>query len=262
MLDLPLSERVNAGGGFVQDEDGRFLHQDAQQCHQLTLPHRKHRPAFPDDRVQTVRQGLQPFAIPNLARHRQDICFGHFRRGITDILGHRPGEQERHLRNNTQLPPVLLQVKGADIRSVDQYPPGLKLVEAGDQLRQRGFPRAGMADDGQVLAGPDGQAEVGQHRLVISISKRNVLEADFTFQLRHVPFIGLNHVRFGVHQGKDTLGSAQPGLDVGPESRKVHDRVEETPQAHDEQIPRADGDRSLCGAQSSRINQGSSPESG
>ena len=39
LLDLPFGERVDAGGGFVQDEDGGLLHQDAHQRHELTLPH-------------------------------------------------------------------------------------------------------------------------------------------------------------------------------------------------------------------------------
>src|SRR5579859_3710797 len=37
-LNLGLGERVNAGGGFIEDDDGRVLQQDARQGDQLALP--------------------------------------------------------------------------------------------------------------------------------------------------------------------------------------------------------------------------------
>ena len=135
LLDLPLGERVDAGGGFIQDEDGRLLHQDAHQRHQLALPHREPSAALPDLGLQPVRQRFQPFTVADLARHAQHLGIGHVRRSITDVICHRAREQERHLRNDPQLTAVLLQVKRADVLVIDQQTSLLKFVEAGDQLR-------------------------------------------------------------------------------------------------------------------------------
>src|SRR3972149_9986735 len=41
LLNLPFSEWINAGGGFIENKDGGVLNQHAHQCHELTLSHRK-----------------------------------------------------------------------------------------------------------------------------------------------------------------------------------------------------------------------------
>ena len=120
LLDLPLGERVDAGSGLIQDEDGRLLDQHAHQRDKLALPHREAVAALADVGVQALRQSLQPFAIADAAGHGQHFGFGDAGQSVADVIRHGAGEQERHLRDDAQLPAVLLQVEGADVVTVDR----------------------------------------------------------------------------------------------------------------------------------------------
>ena len=54
LLDLPFSERVNAGSGFIQNEDGGVLNENAHERHELTLSHRESVTSLADFSVQAV----------------------------------------------------------------------------------------------------------------------------------------------------------------------------------------------------------------
>ena len=86
LLDLPFGEGVNAGGRFIQNEDGGVLHQHAHQRHELTLPHRKPVAALADFGVQAFGQGLKPFAVADLFGELEHFLFGYAGRGVTDII--------------------------------------------------------------------------------------------------------------------------------------------------------------------------------
>src|SRR6266545_7061332 len=48
LLDLPFSEWINTGCGFIKDKDGWLLQQDPHQRHELTLSHRETPASFSD----------------------------------------------------------------------------------------------------------------------------------------------------------------------------------------------------------------------
>ena len=54
-LNLHLGEGIDAGGGFIQDEDRRALNEDAQQAHELTLPHAQTRAALAHVGMKAIR---------------------------------------------------------------------------------------------------------------------------------------------------------------------------------------------------------------
>ena len=83
----------------------------------------------------------------------QHFVIADIRRGITDVIRHRAGEQERHLRDDAQLAAILSQVKGADVESVNGQTASLKFVEARDQFGNGRLPRAGVPDQSQSLSG-------------------------------------------------------------------------------------------------------------
>ncbi len=219
LLDLPFGERVDAGGGFIQDEDGGILHQHAHQRHQLALSHRE-----PRCRARPLRSAGRRAGSPAIRRRRScgpsssisaSVAAG---RGIADVLRHRAGEQERHLRDNAQLAAVLLQVEACGCparRSVSL--PGLELVEARDQLGDGGLARAGVPHQGQVLSRLDAQVEVragsapcpcsGSARCSKQISPLSRGTAVMT---------GLHHVRVGIDQGEDAFGGRQARTGSAP----------------------------------------------
>src|SRR5215207_4008818 len=135
------------GGEPVGDQNARRMFQDQVQ-RLLDLPHREAPAPLADLRLDPVRQGLQPVAVSDLARHRQDILIGHIGRSISDIVCHRAREQERHLRNDPQLASILRQVERTDVVTVDQQAPLLVFVEARHQLGNGRLPGPGVPHQG------------------------------------------------------------------------------------------------------------------
>ena len=81
LLDLPLGEGVDTGGGLVQDKDGGLVQQHTQQRNHLPLPHGKTAAALPDLAVQPIGQGLNPFPGADLPGGTLDIPFIQIRTG-------------------------------------------------------------------------------------------------------------------------------------------------------------------------------------
>ncbi|OQC54599.1 MAG: hypothetical protein BWX54_02189 [Verrucomicrobia bacterium ADurb.Bin018] len=239
LLDLPFGEGINAGGGLIQNEDGRLLHQHAHQRHQLPLTHRKPRPAFAHLRIQPLRQRFQPFTPANAPRQVQYLRVPRVSPRVADVLRHRAREQERHLRHHSQPPAVILQVKTADIATIDQDAPLLKLVEARDELGHRALARAGVPHHCQVLAGADLQAEVAQHLFSLLVMERDVVEHNPAGERWHGFGGGLHHRGGRVNQREHAFRSRKPILDRGPEGGQVHDGEKEAVEAEDEQVPGA-----------------------
>ena len=119
-MNLPLGERIDAGGGFVEYENCRALYQDAHERYQLALTHRQPPAALTDLGLQAVRQGFQPLPVANLPRHAFDLRAGHVAAGILDIFDYRAREQKRRLRDDSKLLAVGAQVKGADVAAIYQ----------------------------------------------------------------------------------------------------------------------------------------------
>ncbi len=90
LLDLPLCERVDAGGGLVEDEDRRPLDQHAHQGHHLAKTHREAAAAFANLGLQAIGEGFKPFPLPYAAGHALDLRIAQVWLGIADIIRHGP----------------------------------------------------------------------------------------------------------------------------------------------------------------------------
>src|SRR5690606_2445578 len=110
------------------------LHEHAHQADKLTLPHAELRAALAYVGLQAVGQRVEPFAAPDAVGNLLDLLVRRLRAGIAHVVHDRAAEQERRLRHQPQPAAVALQVKAADVSPVNQDPPALKLIEAGDQL--------------------------------------------------------------------------------------------------------------------------------
>ena len=119
-LDLRLGERIDAGGGLVEDDDGRVLHQHAREGDQLALAHRQRLAVLADLGVaDPFGQGLDPVAAADLvARRAGPRPSAGVGPRIADVVGDRAGEQERRLRHDAELPPIAWQVERADVAAV------------------------------------------------------------------------------------------------------------------------------------------------
>ena len=177
-LDLRLGERIDAGGGLIQDDDGRVLKQHARQGDQLALAHRDPRPSSPTGVASPCGSASSQSPPPTRDATATTSVIGRGRLAVADVVGHGAGKQERRLRHDAKLAAVGMQVEGANILAIDQQLPALELVEARHQLAQARFARAGVPDQRQGLAGLDGQVEVFQHLLIGGIAEIQVAELD------------------------------------------------------------------------------------
>ena len=97
LLDLHFCEGVNAGGGFIQDEDGWLLHEHPHQRDELPLAHGKPCSALAHVCLQTLGQCFQPLAAADLPREGFDLGVRDLGAAVADVFHHAPAEEERQL---------------------------------------------------------------------------------------------------------------------------------------------------------------------
>ena len=80
-----------------------------------------------------------------------------------DVLLDRAGEQERILQHDAEAAAQIVEIHVADVDAVDADRALLHVVEAQQQRDDRGLAGAGVADDGDGLAGFDGEGDVAEN---------------------------------------------------------------------------------------------------
>src|SRR5207253_519305 len=98
-------------------------------------------------------------------RHRFDLMFARLRPAIADIVADRTMQQRDILRDDTDGAPKACLADGADILPVDQDRALADIVEAHEQVRERGLARTREADEADLLAGADPQRQILDDRL-------------------------------------------------------------------------------------------------
>ena len=155
LLDLRLGQRVDAGGGLVQNDDRRVLQQHPRQRHQLPLAQREAAPALAH-----LASASRP-AAPRASRRRRSAAPPPPPRRRWPPGGHsgccRPPCRRRGTAPAARCPGGGGSRAG---RSVRMSRPSirscaaLELVEARHQLAQRRLARAGVPDQRHGLARP------------------------------------------------------------------------------------------------------------
>ncbi len=83
----------------------------------------------------------------------------------------------------------------AERLSVDEDLAGVELVEAREQIHERRFSRAGVADERDRFAGPRVQRDVVQHRQLLVVGKAHVLKTHVARDLHRL--VVLHAARLG-----------------------------------------------------------------
>src|SRR5450759_4522749 len=94
-----------------------------------------------------------------------------------DVLGDRGAEQERVLRDDADVAAQLGGLPVAHVLTVDEHAAGARVVEARDEVGERGLAAAGMADEGERATGRDVEADSLDHRPV-HVTEVHVVEGD------------------------------------------------------------------------------------
>ncbi len=98
-------------------------------------------------------------------------------RAITNVIANRTGEKKRVLENDTHLSPQRVLGNRANVNAVNRYRAVSRIVESADEFDERGFARAGLADQRDGLSRGHAQVNSFQHwRRIVRIVKTDVAE--------------------------------------------------------------------------------------
>src|SRR5699024_1394184 len=140
-----------------------------------------------------------------------------------DVVRDGAGEQVRLLGDHRDVAAEVLHRYVPQVHAVQRHPTLGGVVEAGDELGDRGLAGTGLAHQGDGLAGGDVQVHRLQHqRAVLGVAEGNVLEVD-------LPARGgqrgggrrFLHVRLHREEGGDLLERGDGGLEGVVEVRDL-----------------------------------------
>ena len=132
----------------------------------------------------------------------------------------------------------------------------LELVEAGHQLGDARFARAGVADQRHALAGANVQVEVRRAPAPFRCSESRPARIRCRRAAAATGRVSpLDHRRLGVDEGKDAFGGAQRALELAPEGGQIDHGKPELAHAVHEEKPGAGGDGGRVDAEPADIEQ-------
>src|SRR5712691_2725346 len=220
---------VNAGGGFVEDEQARVGEQGPYEAEQLALAVAKQAPTLAYISIIAVGETHDKIVRPN------GLCRGDDGRSagggvaIAQIVAYGAAEEKRFLQDNTNLPAHILLGKPADINAIDQDGTAGDVIETCHQVDQGRLPGAGRANNGQALTGWHVQGEVLQDGRAGLVMKRDVAKLDLPAHARQRHWKGVFlDMNLRIQDLDDMLTSRHGHLQVVPAEPQVADRFKET----------------------------------
>src|SRR6266705_2825975 len=111
---------VNAGGGFVEDEQARVGEQGPHEAEQLALAMAEQAPTLAYIGIIAVGQAHDEIVRPNGLRRGYDDRLADSGIAIAQIVAHGAAEEKRLLQDKTNLLPQILLGEPADINAIDQ----------------------------------------------------------------------------------------------------------------------------------------------
>ena len=163
--------RVEGGGRFVQNQDGRVLQDGAGDAHPLALP---------------AGQFAAPVAyhgvVSLFAGHDEVVGVGYLggfnhllHRGVlhaeSNVVEERVVEQDGFLVHIPHQAPQALQGDVFHVHPINEDSAFLHIVIAGQEVNERGFPGAGLADERHGLSLFYREVDVAQHPRVLVLER-------------------------------------------------------------------------------------------
>ncbi len=142
----------------------------ARKADQLFLARRQRRSPLQHGFVKTVWQRANEVGDVHFLGRIGDLIRCNPVRPKPDILGDRPGEEERILQHHPKAPPQLVQVLLANIDAIDQHSSALHIVKAHHQRRDRCLARTRVPNDSGSCVGLDRETYAAQNPFNIAAS--------------------------------------------------------------------------------------------
>ena len=163
LLNLLLCFRVHAGGRLVQNKDFWIVQNRARNRDTLPLAAGKPLPPLADLRVVAVGELQQKLVTVGGFGRAHDLVHRGVGLGVSDVVADRAGKEIRFLQDDAELPAKILPLDVANVHAIDQDASVGHIVEAGEQVDDRGFARAAVSDQTDHLARFHVEGEVVQN---------------------------------------------------------------------------------------------------
>ena len=187
VLNRVFGDRIQGGGGLVQDQDARVLKHHAGNREPLLFAAGELEPSVAD--LGVVAVGLVHNEVVDVrdAAGGLQLLSGRVLLGIKEIVADGAVEEIALLRDDADVGAQKAQIIALDVDAVDGDLAAGHVVEAGNEVYQRGLAGAGGADNGVHLPSGDGEIDVTQERFFRQIGELRMLEADDALILHRGP---------------------------------------------------------------------------
>ena len=191
LLDLDFGDGVDIGGGFIQDQNAGGGEHGTGDADELALAEREIDAAFLNAGLVAIRQGADKIVGVGLAGDFLNLLLRGIRQTVADVLGDGAGEEEGHLRDDTDLAVQGGLGDGANIDIIDQDGAFGDFVKAGDQIGDGGFAGAGGSDNGDGFGGLDEHVDAIQDDGCIrAVTESDIAQFDLALNGRQADGIG------------------------------------------------------------------------
>ena len=154
---------------------------------------------------------------------------------VGDVFKHRALEHPRLLQHHGVTAAQRVARHAADLAAVHEDMPGIHIIEAHQQVDERRLARAGVADDGDDLAGVCGEGQIVQNGFSGQVSETHVLSLHAAGHMLQNGGAGRVRALLGfVQQREHALGGGKGGVDLIENVGDLVDRGGEFPGVEDE----------------------------
>jgi len=143
---------IDAGGGFIEDEERSVFQQRARDADALFFADAQFHAAFTDARIVALRQASDEFMAISGARSREKLFLGGVKFAVQNILAHSAVEKKCLLAHDADLFAQRSQRRAADVLPVNQDAPRRRFIKRRQQIDDRGFARAVCGEPSILLA--------------------------------------------------------------------------------------------------------------
>src|SRR5260370_29670141 len=136
------------------------MSKSACKIDELALADGKCGAAFVDVAGDTLGKGADEFAEADFVDGALDGSAIDAGGAESNVRFNGAGKKKGILEHDAELAAEILQVDQANVFAVEEDLAALNIVEAEQEGDERGFPGAGMTDDGESLAGDDAERDI------------------------------------------------------------------------------------------------------
>ncbi len=241
-LDEMLGFGIDRGGGVVEDEDAGVHEQDAGDGDALLLSAGEGDAALTDAGVVALGAVEDEFVRLGGCGSADDLVIGGAGGAEGDIFADGIGEEGGLLEDDADLGAEGVEGGAADVEAIDADETGGGVVKAGQEADDGGLAGAGGAEQGDDLAGLDGEVDIGED-FMLAVAEGDVLELDLAEGdgdgggIRLVFDLGDR-----IEDVEDAFGGGTGDGDGGDDEAETADGVDELADVGDEGDDFAEGD--------------------